>query len=348
MVGAVLVKRGKIVGQGYHHEPGRPHAEVEAISDARGDADGSDLFVTLEPCNHRGRTPPCTRAIMEAGIKRVWYGMTDPNPDVAGGGLETLRKVGIEVSGPVLEDRCRGLNEIFITNVTERRPFVFLKLAMSLDGRIATRTGHSQWITSEASRRRVHKLRDRVSAIMAGIGTILADNPALTTRIPGRRGRDPLRIVADSRLRTPPDAAVINPASPAGLVIGCRKEPPAGRRKRLEEPGVEIIATKGTRRTDLKELLYGVYTRGVTSVLIEGGATLAEAALKARLVDRCLFFYAPMIIGGKDAPGGVGGTGAARLEQAPRLEGVETSRVGPDILVTGRVLYPDLDRARRK
>jgi diaminohydroxyphosphoribosylaminopyrimidine deaminase/5-amino-6-(5-phosphoribosylamino)uracil reductase len=342
LVGAVLVKRGRIVGKGYHHAAGKPHAEVEAILDAGGQAAGSDLFVTLEPCNHQGRTPPCTRAVIEAGIKRVWYGMADPNPDVAGGGLEALRKAGIEVFGPVLEDRCRRLNEIFITNVTERRPFVFLKLAMSLDGRIATRTGHSQWITSEASRHRVHRLRDRVSAIMVGIGTILADDPALTTRLPGRRGRDPIRIVADSHLRTPPDAAVINPSSRVGLFIGCRREPPYKRRRQLEERGVVIIATQRAHRTDLRELLDRLYPRRITSVLIEGGATLAEAALKARLVDRCLFFYAPLILGGRKAPGGIGGSGVARLGQAPRLEEVETSRVGPDILVTGRVRYPDV------
>ena len=206
-VGAVLVKDGRVVGQGYHRAAGEPHAEVEAIRAAGPHARGAELFVTLEPCNHHGRTPPCTDAIREAGIRKVWYGVDDPNPGVRGGGANTLREAGIEVVGHVHEKGCRRTNEVYLTNVTLRRPFVYLKLAMSLDGRIATRTGDSQWITSEKSRRRVHRLRDRVSAIAVGIGTVIADNPSLTTRLPRGRGHDPVRIVLDSNLellRMPP------------------------------------------------------------------------------------------------------------------------------------------------
>ncbi len=191
VVGAVLVKDGKVVGQGYHRAAGEPHAEVEAIRSAGSEARGAELFVTLEPCNHHGRTPPCTDAILEAGIGRVWYGMDDLNPGVRGGGARTLRDAGVEVIGHVIENRCRQINEVYLTNVTLHRPFVFLKLAMSLDGRIATKTGHSRWITCEASRRKVHRLRDRVSAIMVGIGTVIDDDPALTTRLPKGRGQRP-------------------------------------------------------------------------------------------------------------------------------------------------------------
>jgi diaminohydroxyphosphoribosylaminopyrimidine deaminase/5-amino-6-(5-phosphoribosylamino)uracil reductase len=219
---------------------------------------------------------------------------------------------------------------------------VFLKLAMSLDGKIATRTGQSKWITSEASRKEVHKLRDRVSAVMVGVGTVLADDPALTTRIPGKKGRDPIRIIVDSALRTPADAAVFNPDSSAGVIIGCRRNPPRRRRTKLEKGGAEIIPTNGGTQVDLGDLLRRLYQRGITSVLIEGGATLAWSALNAKVVDRCLFFYSPMIIGGMEAPAGVGGEGIDALDDAPRLVDMEMIRTGPDILVTGRVYYPGL------
>jgi len=340
MVGAVIVKNGIVVGRGYHRAVGEPHAEVEAIRDAGSQVRGAELFVTLEPCNHFGRTPPCTAAIIEAKIKRVWYGTADPNPGVRGGGAESLRKAGVEVVGPVKEEQCRRLNEVYLTHVTLQRPFVFLKLAMSLDGKIATRTGQSKWITSEASRKEVHKLRDRVSAVMVGLGTVLADDPALTTRIPGKKGRDPIRIIVDSALRTPAGAAVFNPDSSAGAIIGCRRNPPRGRRTKLEKGGAEIIPTNGDTRVDLGDLLQRLYQRGITSVLIEGGARLAWSALNAKVVDRCFFFYSPMIIGGMEAPTGVGGEGIDALDYAPRLVDVEMIRTGPDILVTGRVYYP--------
>jgi diaminohydroxyphosphoribosylaminopyrimidine deaminase / 5-amino-6-(5-phosphoribosylamino)uracil reductase len=340
VVGAVLVKDGRVVGEGYHRAAGEPHAEVEAIRSAGSDARGAELFVTLEPCNHHGRTPPCTSAILEAGIKKVWYGMDDPNPGVTGGGAQTLREAGIEVVGHVMETRCRRINEVYVTNVTLRRPFVYLKLAMSLDGRIATRMGESQWITSEMSRRKVHRLRDRVSAIMVGVGTILADNPSLTTRLPEGRGHDPMRIVADSHLRTPDDAKIMDLSSGTGVIIASEKDPPQEKRLRLEKLGAKVITTGGENRVDLRDLFSRLYRNGVTSVLIEGGARLAWAALDARTVDRCLFFYAPIIIGGEDAPSGIGGLGVSKLEEAPRLAEMEVTRIGPDMLVNGRVLYP--------
>ncbi len=340
MVGAVVVKNGKSVGEGFHRALGEPHAEVDAIRAAGAQTEGAELFVTLEPCNHYGRTPPCTQAIMAAGIKKVYYGIDDPNPSVIGGGAEFLRKAGVEVVGQVLENRCRALNDMYLTNVTFKRPFVYLKLAMSLDGRVATRTGHSQWITSEQSRMRVHRLRDRVTAVMVGIKTVLADNPFLTTRLNGREGRDPVRIVADSNLRTPLEANIFNQMSPAGVIIATRRNPPSRLRARLEKKGCRVIETTSLDKVDLKDLLTNLYQIGITSLLIEGGAGLAWGALEARIVDRCMFFYAPIIIGGKSAPSGVSGAGIDRLEQAPRLVDMRSSRIGPDILVEGKVVYP--------
>lgn len=340
MVGAVVVKDGKIIGEGFHRATGEPHAEVEAIRAAGVETHGAELFVTLEPCNHYGRTPPCTQAIMAAGVKRVYYGIGDPNPSVIGGGADFLRRAGIEVVGQVLENRCRALNEVYLTNVTLRRPFVYLKLAMSLDGRIATRTGHSRWITSEQSRMKAHRLRDRVCAIMVGIETVLIDNPSLTTRLKERQGRDPIRIVADSNLRTPLDANIFNQTSQAGVIVATRSNPPSRLKSRLEKKGAKVIQTTGTDRVDLKDLLTNLYKMGITSLLIEGGAGLAWGALEAKIVDRCMFFYAPMIIGGKSAPTGVSGTGINRLEEAPRLVEMRSLKVGPDILVEGKVVYP--------
>jgi len=341
VVGAVIVKGGRVVGEGYHRAAGEPHAEVEAIRSAGSEARGSELFVTLEPCNHHGRTPPCTGAILEAGISKVWYGMDDPNPGVRGGGAKTLREAGVDVVGHVLEKRCRRANEVYVTNVTLRRPFVFLKLAMSLDGRIATRTGHSQWITSEASREKVHRLRDKVSAIMVGIQTILTDNPYLTTRLPRGGGHDPIRVVADSNLRTPPDAAIFNPHSRSGVIIATRKDPPKDKRAALEKVGAKVVPTSGSERVNLTDLLLKLYRIGITSVLVEGGSELAWGALQARVVDRGLFFYAPMIIGGDSARSGIGGAGVGRLEEAPRLVDVESRNIGPDMLLNGLVCYPD-------
>lgn len=344
LVGAVIVKNGRVVGQGYHRAAGKPHAEVEAIRSAGSEARDAQLFVTLEPCNHHGRTPPCTEAIREVGIRTVYYGIDDPNPGVTGGGAKTLRKAGIEVIGPVLENRCRRQNEVYLTNISQRRPFVYLKLAMSLDGRIATRTGRSQWITSERARAKVHRLRDRVSAVMVGIGTVLADNPRLTARLPEGRGRNPIRIVVDSSLRTPPDAAILNSSGGGGIIIATSGEPPADRRLALERKGARVLTTAGSPRVDLRDLVARLFKIGITSILVEGGGSLAWGALDARIVDRCIFFYAPLIIGGESASPGVGGTGIARLEDAPRLFQVRTSRVGPDICIDGRVLYPDTNR----
>lgn len=340
MVGAVLVRNGAIVGKGYHRAAGHPHAEVEAIVSAGQKAEGADLYVTLEPCNHHGKTPPCSEAILKAGIKRVFFGMADPNPSVKGGGAQALAGAGLEVHGPILEERCRALNEVFLKNVNHSRPFVTLKMAMSLDGKIATRSGHSQWITSQESRLDGHRLRDRVSAIMIGVGTLLSDNPSLTTRLPNKKGRDPIRIVVDSQLRTPPDSNIFNRDSKARVIIACGKSPSPERAGLLEAQGATIIETRGGEKVDLDQLMDLLYEASITSLLIEGGATIAWAGLNAGLVDRCVFYYAPKIIGGAKAPTGVGGEGVDRLDEAILLEEIKMRRVGPDLRVTGRIRQP--------
>jgi diaminohydroxyphosphoribosylaminopyrimidine deaminase / 5-amino-6-(5-phosphoribosylamino)uracil reductase len=340
MVGAVVVKRGAIVGRGYHKAAGESHAEVEALKEAGDRARNADLYVNLEPCNHFGRTPPCTHAVIEAGISRVIYGSEDPNPGVEGGGAEALRKAGLAVRGGILVEECSTLNEVFFTHIALRRPFVYLKLAMTLDGRIATRRGKSQWITSEESRNRVHRLRDAVCAVMVGVGTVIADDPALTTRLPRGDGRNPTRIVADSHLKTPLAAEFLNTSAPGKVIIACAANPPARKRMALEAKGATVIPTGDKHRVNLVELCDRLYEAEVTSLLVEGGAELAWGALEARIVDRCLFFYGPMMVGGTKALSGIGGLGVGNLEEAPRLEEVVTSEVGPDVLITGRVAYP--------
>lgn len=339
-VGAVIVKDGNIVGKGYHRAAGEPHAEVEAIRAAGSNANGAELFVTLEPCNHHGRTPPCTEAILQAGIRKVWYGMDDPNPGVRGGGAKLLSDAGLEVVGQVIESRCRRTNEVYLTNVTLRRPFIYLKLEMCLGGRIAARTEHSRWIISQASRRKIHRLRDRVSAVMVGVDIVIADNPALTSLSRRGRGHDPIRIVVDSNLRTPPDSTIFNSSSSAEVIVATKRDPPVDRKAALEKKGANIVRTSGVERVDLRELLSRLFSIGVTSVLIEGGERLSCGALQAEVVDRCLFFYAPVIVGAAKAPSQIGDLGISRLENALKLVDVKAFQIGPDILVDGRVAYP--------
>ncbi len=339
MVGAVIVRNDLIVGEGYHRAVGMPHAEVEAIRAAGDKCQGADLYVTLEPCNHHGRTPPCTQAILKAGIRRVLYGMADPNPGVTGGGAQALEAQGLEVHGDILREQCEAVNEVFMVNVIEHRPFGFLKMAMSLDGRIATKTGHSQWITSPPARRQVHRLRDRVSAVMVGIGTVLADDPRLTVRLPGARWRNPVRVIADSDLRIPLDSALFEDLPHTELIVACKRKPNPEKKKTLEAAGAMVIETSGVDRVDLAGLSDALFDRGITSVLVEGGAGMAWGALEAGIIDRCLFYYAPMIIGGTDAPSGVSGEGAETLQDAFRLEGMTVSRVGDDLSVSGKVLH---------
>ncbi len=334
-VGAVVVRDGAIVGEGYHRRAGEAHAERIALANAGETARGADIYVTLEPCCHHGRTPPCTDAIIEAGIHRVIYAAGDPDPRCAGGGEAALRAAGVEVESGFLYEDARRLLEGYVRHRRTGRPLVTLKLAMSLDGRIATRTGDSRWITGDQSRQMVHQVRDRSDVVMVGSGTVLADDPALTTRdVPD--GRDALRVIADSRARTPANAQVVREESEAGCLIACTSRAPEERMEALREAGADVLVLpERDGRVDLEALATELGERGALNVLIEGGGELAGGALEAGVVDRVLLFYAPMIIGGREAVPGVVGRGAGRVADALRLRDVTHRRVGDDLLVEG-------------
>lgn len=336
-VGAVLVKDGRVLAVGHHAKAGHDHAEVAALRQVGTAAQGATLYSTLEPCNHQGRTGPCTEAILNAGIARVVVGTLDPNPLVSGSGVRRLRRGRIEVLTGVLEEPCRILNEAYNFAIVARRPYVVLKTATSLDGRIATRTGQSQWITGEPARARGRALRDSLDAIMVGVQTVLADDPQLTTRQP--EGRDPLRIVMDSQLRTPVTAEVVRTAATIPTLILTTRSAPAARRARLEAAGVQVLNIKKTRagQVDPRAALDVIYGRGINSILLEGGATLSGAFADAQLINKVYAFIAPVLIGGQGAPGAVGGRGPARLQEALRLHRVGTEAVGDDLLVVGYV-----------
>jgi diaminohydroxyphosphoribosylaminopyrimidine deaminase/5-amino-6-(5-phosphoribosylamino)uracil reductase len=334
-VGAVIVKGGRIVARGHHARAGAPHAEVMAIRAAGAAARGADLYTTLEPCDHWGRTPPCSVAILEAGIRRVLVGSRDPNPLVNGRGIRRLRRAGVEVVTGVDEAACDALNEAWFRFITSGRPHVTLKAAASLDGKIATRDGDSRWVSGREARAAVHALRDRCDAVLVGAGTARADDPRLTTRLPGGRGRDPLRVVLDSGLSLPRTLRLFRARSPAPTVVAhAGGEPPPAR------PGVEFLRCRSRGgRVDLADLLRRLARRGVTSLLVEGGAEVNRAFLEAGLVDRVVLFLAPKLVGG-DGLSWVAGPGARRMSGALALLDVEVARVGADILVRGRPAGP--------
>ncbi len=332
-VGALVVKDGRIVGQGWHARAGQPHGEVMALNDAGSAAQGADLYVTLEPCHHQGRTPPCTQAILDAGISRVFYGAADPNPRVAGGGGEYLASQGVEVIPGVLAEECAFEHRFFLTHITKHRPHVVLKTAASLDGKTATFTGHSRWVTGPASRRFVHRVRGWVDAIAVGAGTVLADDPQLTCRLAGKA--NPLRIVVDSRLRLPSQAKVLDPKAAPGCLIACGPEPDAARVDRLVKDWVEVLPLPlgAAGGVDLAALLAELGARGVTSLLAEGGAGLAWGLVSQGLVDEVMYFYAPKLVGGQDAPPMIGGAGVETMDQALELTKPIIRRFGDDVLL---------------
>ena len=333
MVGAVVVRASKVIGEGFHHRAGEHHAEILALKAAGRAARGAELFLNLEPCTHKGRTGPCAPIVTESGVRRVVIGSLDPNPRVAGHGAASLKKAGIEVSVGVLEDECRRLNEVFFHWIVTGRPFVIMKAGQSLDGKIATRTGKSQWITSEESRRQVHLLRSQVDAILVGTGTVLADDPSLTARIP-KPGRQPIPIVLDANLITPPDAKVLR--HPRGCIIATKKSAPASRRVALLDRGAQIwnLPSKGGL-IEWRPLLKELGRREITSLLIEGGARVFSSALEAGVVNKIWLFIAPILIGGDDARGTVGGTGPAELTDCTRLKDMKIRRCGPDLWIEG-------------
>lgn len=338
MVGAVIVRDGEIVGRGYHRRAGEEHAEIIALREAGERARGARIFVNLEPCNHYGRTPPCTHAIVKGGIKECVVGMVDPNPNVSGGGIQFLKDRGIRIIHGVLEERCRKLNEVFVKYVTTGRPFVTMKAACSLDGKIATSSGDSRWITGEGSRRASHMLRHSSDAIMVGIGTVLADDPQLTTRIPGKRGKNPVRVILDTHLRIPLNARCLNTSSGAKTIVVTSREAPMNKAKDLESKGVEIIFGElKDRGIDLNSLMYILGEKGITSLLIEGGARVNASAVVEGILDKIIIFYGPKMIGGWDAVGMFYDLGVKDLKEAIEVEGLRIRRYGDDFAVEGYI-----------
>ena len=331
MVGAVVVDpTGRVVGEGHHARCGGPHAEVMALREAGQQADGGSLFVTLEPCTHHGRTPPCVKAILEAGIRRVVIAMRDPNSP-ASGGLDQLRAEGVDAFIGGETERARILNRRWLTWAQERRPWVTMKAATSLDGRIATRTGQSKWITGEAARHRGLELREEHDAILVGVDTVIADDPRLTRRLGLNPTTSWLRIVLDSRLRTPVDASVIR-SHPEQTLIVHTPDAPHESRLRLAEAGVHLmeINADASARVELHQLLESLARRDIAALLVEGGATIHGSFVDAGLVDEAVFFVAPMLIGGP-GPAAVAGRGVADLELAPRLQFESVNRHGNDL-----------------
>ncbi len=339
MVGAVVVRKGLVVGQGWHQRAGGPHAEVHALDDAGQRAEGATLFVTLEPCNHTGRTPPCTEKILAAGVRRVVVAMDDPNPHVIGGGNAELTARGVEVTRGVCEDAARRQNEVFIKHVTTGRPFVVVKCAATLDGRIATRTGDARWVTGSAARAMVHRLRHELDAILVGIGTVAADDPQLTTRLPkaaGVKGKDPVRVILDTHLRIDPAARLLRLDSPAETLIICGGSVPSNRKYSIIRQGVQVVpAATINDRIDLNALMGHLSELGVTGVLVEGGANVISSAITSGIVDKALFFYAPKILGGDDGVPMCAGPGPERMKDCIALHDVTHHRIGDDILIEG-------------
>lgn len=337
MVGAVLVKDGKIIGEGYHGHYGGPHAEVEAFANATEDVSGATLYVTLEPCSHYGKTPPCADLVVSKEVARVVIAMEDPNPLVSGKGIKKLKEAGIQVSVGVMEEEAKRLNEVFIKYITTHKPFVLYKAAMSLDGKIACYTGKSQWISSEAAREEVQVLRGTYSAIMVGAGTVLQDNPRLTCRVEGLL--DPVRIIVDGMLSIPLEATVVN--EEGRTIILTTSDSPLEKREALEAKGVELILADSDEKgsVNLESAMTGLALKGVDSILLEGGATTAASAFEAKIIDKLRVYMAPMIIGGQEAPSLVGGKGAASIPEAVKLKDFRTECSGKDLVLEAVVDY---------
>lgn len=339
MVGCLLVKDGEVVGEGWHKAAGAPHAEAEALAAAGDRACGATAYVTLEPCNHHGRTPPCADALVKAGIAEVVYAMADPHALAAGGG-DYLRARGIRVRSGVCEEEARALNRFWLHAVEHKRPYVIAKFAMSLDGKIATHSGDSKWITGPEARERAHALRGLVDAIVVGAGTVIADDPSLTARDGLEVMNLPLRIVLDSEGRTPPAAAVFDRAGRGALLV-TTKRAPAARLDAFRELGADVLVLDANRsgRPDVAELITALGARGVCGLMVEGGSEVLGAFFDAGAVDEVWAFIAPVVIGrGKSA---VAGLGVERVAEAFALADVEYERLGGDLLIRGRIAGPE-------
>lgn len=339
MVGAVVVSRGRVVGRGYHRRAGTAHAEVLALDDAGQKGRGGDLYVTLEPCHCWGRTPPCTDRILSAGIRRVFVGATDPNPRECGSGMEALRAAQVEVHAGILEEECRQLNEVYNVFIAERRPFVTVKAAESLDGRLAARTGDARWISSHEARVVAHRLRSRHQAVLVGGQTVSIDDPALNVR--HVRGPDPIVVVLDTHLNTSPGARLFSVARRAPIWLYCCPNPPASRARALTEAGAEIVPTALLGdRLDLRAVLSDLLGRGVHLLLVEGGATVLGALVEDRMVDRLELVVANRLLG-SEGPPLLRWRGPDRVAQGPSLAPFRVRRLGPDVHFSGRLVWPD-------
>ena len=330
-VGCVIVRDGRVVGKGFHHGAGTNHAEVEALNDAGARARGATLYVTLEPCCHHGRTPPCTEAILKAGIREVYYAMKDPNPRVAGKSSRLLSRSGLRVHSGVCSEEASALNEMYVKFQATGMPFVTAKAATSLDGKIATRTGQSKWITNEAARRRARLLRAEHQAVLVGINTILSDDPHLGPREPGTA--EPWRVVLDSRLRIPLGSQVVKSGK---CIVACTNGAGAAKKTRLERAGVRVFVFRG-RRVPLKPLLRRLVKEEIISLMVEGGGEVLGSFFDLHLVDRVCWFLSPIILGSAESHVAVAGIGAARLDKAPRLHKATIEKVGNALLLQGKV-----------
>ena len=337
MVGAVIVKNGRIIGKGYHKKCGELHAERNAIASLTESAEGATIYVTLEPCCHYGKTPPCTEAIIEQKIKRVVIGSRDPNPKVSGKGIKMLQEAGIEVIEDFMREECDRLNPVFFHYITAKTPYVVMKYAMTLDGKIATKTGASKWITGEAARAEVQHMRHRYMGIMAGIGTVIADDPMLNVRVEG--WKSPIRILCDSGLRIPLDGQIVKSAGKYRTIVAyADSENTEAKRKRLHEMGVETIwCPDENNQVDLKKLMRYLGEEGIDSILLEGGGTLNDSALRAGIVQEVQAFIAPKLFGGMNSKTPVEGIGVRFPSEAVKLKCTDICQIGEDIRITCQV-----------
>ena len=334
LVGALVVKDRKIISSGYHKKAGAPHAEIEALSKAGKRAKGGTLYVNLEPCNHYGRTPPCTKAILKSSVKKVVVGMVDPNPHVTGGGCEFLSSHGVKVKCNVLEEECKRLNEVYIKYITKHKPFVILKGALTLDGWIATQTGNSKWITCEKSRKFVHSLRKRVDAILVGVETVIVDNPFLTPYLIGRSTRDPFRVIVDTNLRIPLHSRVFDSPKSGLTIIAVGSNVDSAKRNKIEDLGARVVNCQiRNGRIDLADLLDELAKMSISSVLVEGGATLFGSMIREELVDKYYIFLAPKIVGGDNGVPFARGPGCDSIENCVPLKDLMVRRFDDDIMI---------------
>lgn len=335
MVGAVIVKDGKVIGKGYHHKCGGLHAEREALKNCIQNTDGVVMYVILEPCCHHGKQPPCVEAIAEARIRKVVIGSRDPNPLVSGKGIKYLKEQGIEVETDFLKEECDRLNYVFFYYIQTKLPYVVMKYAMTMDGKIATYTGDSKWITGEDARNQVHKDRHRYTGIMTGIGTVLADDPLLTCRMAG--GKNPIRIICDTSLRTPLDSRIVSTADKVSTIIATCEDN-SGRIAEYVKRGCEILTLPAKdHHIDLKKLMEKLGEKEIDSILMESGSTLSWSAMESGIVKRVQAYIAPKIVGGAEAKSPIGGNGVLEMSQAVHLKNSRISRLGTDFLIESEV-----------